>query len=131
MNIGNDEIKVEVETKAMLEALDRHLSAHAQEYAEAEEEYWHQVTAELATGVKRLTATIEKRGDDPLALYFETVKPQNREKEYNAQIDMFEHALAAGQATVELTSSQFNEVIRDEFRWAIDAKLANSTYAFK
>ena len=42
MNIGNDEIKVEVETKAMLEALDRHLSAHAQEYAEAEEEHWLQ-----------------------------------------------------------------------------------------
>lgn len=125
----NQEIFINVKVKDIIFALKNHREAHISEYQEAIESYWTQLVSEMLFKWERLKADIDLRTDGITASIFSELQiPVDRTAEYDNQINMFEHSYKAGQTVIELGQSQFNQIVNDQFDWAVSAKFLNSTY---
>lgn len=124
----NQEIFIDVKVQDVIDALTNHRSAHIAEFEEAYQEYWTQLEEEMTYRWNDLLEGIQDRSAESASIFSELKKPINKTQDYDNQINMFEHTLRAGKEVIELSQQQFNQIVNDQFDWAISAKFLNSSY---
>jgi len=122
------DFKAPFSKKALLEALRRNKETFMKDYADACDVYF----VDLQKALKELqddAAGRKFRADEyRLDTYGKMKPPINATKLYIQYIDMLELAQSD---TIELSPSDYNAIINDEWDWAKAAKLVNSTYSLR
>lgn len=113
--------KIKVNKAKLIEKIRENKENHQKEFKEAVEAYKKEAMEQLDKQVKKLA-----NGDTDLSL--DLVTPEDKTREYDKLITLFEWEL---EETVLLTQSEFNQYIMDETDFAVLAKLRNTTYISK
>lgn len=118
MHLDND-LKVTITVKDIVESLKKNRDEHKKEYDEAFEKYFLAVQ-------KRLKAFVKSAKKKELRSYNVGLQPPvNRTEEYDKIINMFNFAK---NDTVELTQMDVDQIFNDTFSWATQAKNSAAFY---
>lgn len=121
--LGNMQIRTKVRIIDLVTCLKENKANHEDEYKLAVEEYYRQLQARLS----ELLASAQSKMD--VNYVFNMTKPVLRSKDYDKFISQLVSAMDAGQTELELSTSEYNCFVNDEWDWAVAAKSINSTYA--
>ena len=117
-------MKVTVEVDAAIGTLKRNLDKHKKDHAKAMKG-WQKKVARLAAKVaKSAKAGKLKETPDDLASALRQ-KPQSYAAAYEAAIEMFGHHT---EETIELNSSDYDKLMRDNWDWRETFAMTNSLY---
>ena len=109
------------EKSKVLERVKANREGHAAKVSKAQDEYHRQVIEELE---KQLDQAKNGKPVDPGFLKFFPI-PQDYTKEYDRVIDRLESSLGS---EVELTDTEFNQWMRDEWDWMDRFVASTETY---
>ena len=115
-SMGNRTIKVK--KSDLINTLKKNQKKHIKQFGKAVVAYKREVS-------KQLNKLHEKNEKGELDIRLDLVKPVNKQKNYTKIIEMFDWEL---DDEVELSQDEFKEYVQDEFGFAIQARLSNSTY---
>lgn len=113
----------------IIDALTQHRVEHIEEYAEAIEGYKQHMLSELLKLVDETKAVdVEGRPVKFPDFYhrLDARLPVDKEKEYDHMIKVFE---AIQTDEVQLTYNEADCIFNDNWDWALDALLSNSSYS--
>lgn len=116
-------IKAKYKVSDLIEALLKNKEEHVSDYEKAIEVY----KKDLLDLIEKPIAQLE-RGElpDEIEHNFGLVKPLNEAKNYDNMLYIF-NSMTDGE--VELSMSDANSILNDEWSWAINAKHLNNTYS--
>lgn len=110
---------VRVERLVLLEKLEENRDAHRDLFLEAQKGYRKAVIKELDQMLQ------EARDGRPIRRYLELPEPQDHTNDYDNVIAMLEMSV---DETIELTSTDFSQYVRDDWSWKALAQLVNTSY---
>lgn len=114
-------------TAKLVELLQKHLADHQAEYALAMDEYKIQRSKKLdAVSAAARSTTTDEEIYKVFSEYRNLVKPVDASKMYSDYIAVLTLSTAHDST---LSIQDANRIINDEWDWAANAKLINSTYA--
>lgn len=111
---------VKVKRDELLTRVKTNRDAHRDEFLKAQEGYRERVIEEL----DRMLA--EARTGGRVRRAVQLVEPQDHTSDYDRVIDMLE---MSQDEIIEIDATSFQQFVRDEWTWAAQAKLINSTYS--
>lgn len=108
-----------VEKDKLLETLRTNREKHMADFGEALDAYYDTAVRLLQEHVER----IRKRAVEKVAVYLDP--PVNHVEDYDLAIELLEWTLTD---TVNLTTQQFGQYVRDDWAWKQQFTTTNSTY---
>jgi uncharacterized protein Yka (UPF0111/DUF47 family) len=111
--------KIKVNKAKLIEKIKENKAKHIEEYKQAVIDFKDEAD-------KALTKLRKDLNKGNLNLYLSMTTPENKEAEYDKLVEQFEWELAD---EVELSQSEFNQYIHDEFDFAVQARLSNTMYS--
>lgn len=115
------ELKIKVKITALIGHLERNKMAHVKGYKSALKIYFKKLSKELAKMATDADASKMRKDDYRLA--FE--RPQNKSKDYDRYIKMLTMSV---EPVVEISSTEYNCFVNDEWEWVFHAKTINTFY---
>lgn len=114
---------VKVSVVRLLSALKSNREKHIAEYNEAVKGYREQCIAKMKENLAKAEA-----GGDILVSLAGCYKPESHEKDYDHAISMCEWTTSP---EVELSASEFQQYVNDEWTWQQSFKTVNAMYLSK
>ncbi len=109
---------VKVQKSELITKIKENKKNHIEMYEKA-------VVAYRKVALKQLEEQTQRVKEGELDATLRLVTPENREKDYDKLLLMFEMEV---EDVVELEQSEFNQYVHDEFDFAVRAMMSNRTY---
>ncbi len=109
---------VEVNKQHLIEKIKENQKAHTVEYKKA-------VIAYKEEALRQLVVLTDNVSNGDLGIRLDLITPVDNTKQYSKKIELFEWDV---REVVDLSQSEFQELVQDETDFAINAKFANQSY---
>jgi hypothetical protein len=114
-------IIVKVKVADLIAALEKNKAQHLLDYEAAKAGYFEKINETLSNALKAAKAE-----DLAYNYNFSLAVPVLNDKIYDQHIGMFK---MAQDEFIEIDSQQYTSFVEDQWHWAVNAKLINSTYS--
>jgi hypothetical protein len=113
---------------ALIAALKANKEAHCQDFDRAREVYFVDLRQRLSDLTDSAHDAIFREDSYSVDYYGKLKPPVNASKLYDQYIALLDRCVSE---TIELSPSDYNAIVNDEWDWAKAAKATNSTYSSK